>query len=205
MFLRACFSCSLTNPNWYSNKLGSYPIPSYPGQVLVCDLTESLPKSRGIQSLIDNCVSFIGYIVGVPFKIKNIRRDNLHLQICNFSLLLVTFYCKKMFDQDEGKIECAVGNREICVWQGKKAEIVLICGIYLSLALGNLHLQICNFSLLLVTFYYKKMFYQDEGKIECAVGNREICVWQGKKAEIVLICGIYLSLALVTAKFKQLD
>ena len=33
---------------------------------------------------------------------------------------------KKMFNQDEGKIECAVGNREICVWQSKKAEIVLI-------------------------------------------------------------------------------
>ena len=31
-----------------------------------------------------------------------------------------------MFNQDEGKIECAVGNREICEWQGKKAEIVLI-------------------------------------------------------------------------------
>ena len=31
-----------------------------------------------------------------------------------------------MFNQDEGKIECAVGNREICVWQGKKAEFVLI-------------------------------------------------------------------------------
>jgi len=31
-----------------------------------------------------------------------------------------------MFNQDEGKIECAVGNREICVWQSKKAEIVLI-------------------------------------------------------------------------------
>ena len=54
------------------------------------------------------------------------------------------------------------------------------------------------------------MFNQDEGKIECAVGNREICFWQSKKAEIVLIsnvgiCGIYLSLALGTAKFKQLD
>jgi len=31
-----------------------------------------------------------------------------------------------MFNQDEGKIECAVGNGEICVWQGKKVEIVLI-------------------------------------------------------------------------------
>ena len=31
-----------------------------------------------------------------------------------------------MFNQDERKIECAVGNREICFWQGKKAEIVLI-------------------------------------------------------------------------------
>ena len=33
---------------------------------------------------------------------------------------------KKMFNQDEGKIECAVGNREICFWRSKKAEIVLI-------------------------------------------------------------------------------
>jgi len=33
---------------------------------------------------------------------------------------------KKIFNQDEGKIECAVGNREMGVWQGKKAEIVLI-------------------------------------------------------------------------------
>ena len=31
-----------------------------------------------------------------------------------------------MFNQDEGKIECAIGNREICVWQGKKAVIDLI-------------------------------------------------------------------------------
>ena len=31
-----------------------------------------------------------------------------------------------MFNQDEGNIECAVGNREICFWQSKKAEIVLI-------------------------------------------------------------------------------
>ena len=31
-----------------------------------------------------------------------------------------------MFNQDEGKIECAFGNREMGVWQGEKAEIVLI-------------------------------------------------------------------------------
>ena len=31
-----------------------------------------------------------------------------------------------MLNQDEGKIECTVGNREICFWQGKKAGIVLI-------------------------------------------------------------------------------
>ena len=33
---------------------------------------------------------------------------------------------KKMFNQDEGKIECAVGNREKGFWPGKKAENVLI-------------------------------------------------------------------------------
>jgi hypothetical protein len=31
-----------------------------------------------------------------------------------------------MFNQDEGKMECAVGNREMGFWQYKKAEIVLI-------------------------------------------------------------------------------
>ena len=58
----------------------------------------------------------------------------------------------------------------------------------------------------------KKMFNQDEEKIKCALENREICFWQGKKAEIVVffiydirICGIYLSMALGTEKFKQLD
>ena len=31
-----------------------------------------------------------------------------------------------MFNQDEEKMECAVGNREMGFWQYKKAEIVLI-------------------------------------------------------------------------------
>ena len=31
-----------------------------------------------------------------------------------------------MINQDEGKIECAVGNREILFWQSKKAAIILI-------------------------------------------------------------------------------
>ena len=54
------------------------------------------------------------------------------------------------------------------------------------------------------------MFNQNEGTIEYAVGNREICFWQGKKVEIDLILflttgilRIYLSLALGTAKFKH--
>ena len=29
-----------------------------------------------------------------------------------------------MFNQDEGKIECVVGNREMGFWPGKKAENV---------------------------------------------------------------------------------
>ena len=56
------------------------------------------------------------------------------------------------------------------------------------------------------------MFSQDEGKIECAVGNREICFCQGKKAEIVLIFFwrwdsryLFVSGSLGNAKFKQLD
>ena len=38
----------------------------------------------------------------------------------------LVLYSKKMFNQDEGKIECVVGNREMGFWQGKKAENVLI-------------------------------------------------------------------------------
>ena len=30
---------------------------------------------------------------------------------------------KKMFNKDEGKIECAVGNREISVWQSRKPRL----------------------------------------------------------------------------------
>ena len=39
-----------------------------------------------------------------------------------------------MFNQDEGEIERAVGNREICFWQGKKAEIGLILFLTLEFA-----------------------------------------------------------------------
>ena len=56
------------------------------------------------------------------------------------------------------------------------------------------------------------MFNQDEGKIECVAGNREICFLAGQESRDCLdfiydvgIRGIYLSLALSTAKFKHLD
>jgi len=39
-----------------------------------------------------------------------------------------------MFNQDVGKIECAVGNREMSFWQGKKAENVLISFLMLGFA-----------------------------------------------------------------------
>ena len=48
-----------------------------------------------------------------------------------------------MFNLDEEKIECALGNKEFCFWQGKKVENVLFFisyvgsrGIYLSLTHG---------------------------------------------------------------------
>jgi len=55
------------------------------------------------------------------------------------------------------------------------------------------------------------MFNLDKEKIECALGNQEFCLWQGKQTENVVfisdvgIHGIHLSLTLGTAKFKQLD
>ena len=56
------------------------------------------------------------------------------------------------------------------------------------------------------------MFNLDEEKIECALGNKEFCFWQGKKAENVLFFisyvgsrGIYLSPTHGTAKCKLQD
>ena len=37
-----------------------------------------------------------------------------------------------MYNLDEEKIECALGNKEICFWQGKRAEIF----VFLFLASG---------------------------------------------------------------------
>ena len=55
------------------------------------------------------------------------------------------------------------------------------------------------------------MFNQDEGKIECTIENREMCFGRARKSRLfdfisdVGIRGINLSLALGTAKLKQLD
>ena len=57
------------------------------------------------------------------------------------------------------------------------------------------------------------MFNLDEEMIEFALGNRALFFWQGKKAYNVVcffisdigIRGIYLSLTLGSAKFKQID
>ena len=50
------------------------------------------------------------------------------------------------------------------------------------------------------------MFILEEEKIECALGNKEFCFWQGKKAKNVMFIFLASGLtALGTAKFKQLD
>ena len=57
------------------------------------------------------------------------------------------------------------------------------------------------------------MFNLDEEMIEFALGNRALFFWQDKKAYNVVcffisdigIRGIYLSLTLGSAKFKQID
>lgn len=96
VFLRACYSCSLTNPNSFSHKLGTYPIPSYPGQILVCDLAESLPKSGVYSHLLiivcplsdllwafplksktsDEVIYIFKYAIFPFFNVKKILSDN---------------------------------------------------------------------------------------------------------------------------------
>ena len=51
---------------------------------------------------------------------------------------------KKMFNQDERKTECAVGNREMGFWQGKKAE-----NIFISLLTSGSAVFICLLLLVL--------------------------------------------------------
>ena len=61
----------------------------------------------------------------------------------------MNFFLKKRFNQDEEKIECALGNRDF--WQDKKAEKLVvfisdvgICGIYLSLHLGTAKFELLD-------------------------------------------------------------
>ena len=39
-----------------------------------------------------------------------------------------------MFNLDEEKIEYALGNKELCFWQGKKAENIVFCILYVRRA-----------------------------------------------------------------------
>ena len=48
--------------------------------------------------------------------VKAGRHNNLDYLMNHY---ISEFSLKKIFNQDEGKIECAVGNRELCFWQGK--------------------------------------------------------------------------------------
>ena len=62
------------------------------------------------------------------------------------------------------------------------------------------------------SIYKYLLFNLDKEKIEFALVNRALVFWQGKEAEHAVffisgveIRGIYLSLTLGSAKFKQLD
>ena len=52
--------------------------------------------------------------------------DNIEYRTLYYFYSFFTFFIKKMYNQDKGKIECTVVNRDICFWHGKKAEIGLI-------------------------------------------------------------------------------
>jgi len=54
----------------------------------------------------------------------NLNEIDLRTRVVHF--VQRNFLPKKMFNQDEEKMECAVGNREMGFWQYKKAEIVLL-------------------------------------------------------------------------------
>ena len=61
-----------------------------------------------------------------------------------------------MFNRDEGKMECAVGNREMGVWQGKKTEIALI-----SFLTSWFAVFICLWLLVLGLKNYKRMIIEN--------------------------------------------
>ena len=66
-----------------------------------------------------------GLLTETPKQIKFYLKNECKCKNTRTIIALETraiFACRTMMlNQDEGKIKCAVGNREICFWQGKKA------------------------------------------------------------------------------------
>ena len=56
-------------------------------------------------------------------QLRGARGGGKGLVIEKKNILLKVFFSKKIFNQDEGMIEYAVGNREMGFWQGKKIEV----------------------------------------------------------------------------------
>ena len=69
-FLRACYTCFITNANTYSHKLGSYPLPMYPMSTLQFDLAENLPKSAVYEHILIGVCAMSNYIIAYPLKRK---------------------------------------------------------------------------------------------------------------------------------------
>ena len=76
----------------------------------------------------------IGVLVSGHAKRALICQIWIHRLPLNIYLLKISPISKKMFNQDEGKIECAVGYRKKGFWQDKKAEIVLVLFLTLGFA-----------------------------------------------------------------------
>ena len=125
----------------------------------------------------------------------------------------LTIILKKMFNQDEGKIECVVGNRQMGFWRCKKADIVLILfltswfAVFICLWLlvlpnsNNLNNHVLytlyeanrrNWALavkiifvLHYTIYCLPWWCRIEKMIECSLGNREFCFGRASKLRML--------------------
>ena len=68
-----------------------------------------------------------------------------------------------MFNQDEGKIECGVGNMEICFWQGKRLFLILFLtsGFAVFICLWLLYCQMQTTRLMM-------FLVENKSKVQCS-------------------------------------
>ena len=69
-FITKCYPCMLVNKSTTPNKIGQYPIASYPFETLYCDIAEHLGKSGNYEHILVTVCTFSEAVYLFPLKSK---------------------------------------------------------------------------------------------------------------------------------------